>query len=459
MTDDSEGRPGPVPEAARTPSRQEAFVAPDLLYALNDRPPWGRTLLYGVQWLIIFLPMIAVVSVLAADVLGLSPMAKVDFFQRLLIVTGLTMIAQTLWGHQLPLLDGPAMALIITLATLAPAGRPVIGGGMIFGGLLIMILGLFRLTRHIVPLFTDRVIGVILLLIGLTILPYLANMLMGVDAAHPNGNPAVAALAVLLTLLMVALFHYLKGLAGSLSIFIGVVLGVAVFAALGRFDLTGVRHAPWLDWPRPDWGPGLRFDPAGALSFALAYLAVLVNATGSLFSVEPIVQADHMDRRLDRGLALTGLSGVFAGAAGVVGTVSYSISPGVITVTRVGSRFALTAAGLLILALAFFGKLAAIMSAVPGPVVAAALLASMSAGVGVSIDIIHRGKERLTNRDYLIVGLPTLMGAMAAILPHAFLDLLPAAIRPLAGNGLIVGVVLVLLLEHVLLAKRKKDGR
>ena len=43
------------------------------------------------------------------------------------------MIIQTLWGHSLPLLDGPAMALVITAAALAGSGRGAVSGGMILG--------------------------------------------------------------------------------------------------------------------------------------------------------------------------------------------------------------------------------------------------------------------------------------------------------------------------------------
>lgn len=436
-------------------SEKNTASVPDLVYGLNDRPPSVRTLLYGLQWLVIFLPTLTLVSILVSDVLGLDPAAGTAFFQRLLLVTGASVVIQTLWGHQLPLQDGPAMALIITLAALAPGGTPAIAGGMIFGGFLIFLCGLLGLMRFLTGLFTGRVIGVILLLIGLTLLPYLLPMLQGVDQAHPHGRPLVLGLGLGLILIMALMFHYLSGLLQSLSLFIGVILGAVVFALLGLIDLSGVRAAPWLAPPKPFFGPWPEFDIAAVISFSLAYLAVLVNAMGSLFSLEPIVAPDNMGRRLNRGLAVTGLSGIMAGAAGVVGTVPYSGSPGIITMTRVGSRYAVTACGLIMLALAFLGKLTAVFTAVPDAVVAAALLAAIAAQIGVSIEIIHRHSDRMTGRDYMIVGLPVLLGTMAGLLPPEFLALLPAPLRPIIGNGLIVGLVLVLALEHVLLVKKK----
>jgi len=434
---------------------QHPWTESGLLYGLDDRLPLGRAVLYGLQWLVVFLPTLTMVSILAAEVLGLDPAARQAFFQRLLLVTGATMAAQTLFGHRLPLLDGPAMALIITLAAMAPAGLPAIEGGMIIGGGLILLCGAFGLMRFLAGLFTDRVVGVILLLIGLTLLPYLLPLLLGQDPGHPHGRPLILALGLGLILVMALMFHFLKGLLQSLSLFLGVALGTVLFTLLGLADFSPVKSAPWLSLPQPALGPRPDFNLPAALTFALAYLAVLVNSLGSLYSVEPIVGSTDTDRRLNRSLILTGLSGLAAGAAGVVGTVPYSASPGIITVTRVGSRYALTACGLLVLALALFGKLAAVFTAIPDAVVAAALLTAMAAQIGVSIEIIHRGADRLTSRDYLVVGLPVLVGTLASLLPQAFLNQLPEALQPILGNGLVVGLVLVLLLEHVLMKERK----
>ncbi|MBF0507387.1 MAG: hypothetical protein HQK57_00465, partial [Deltaproteobacteria bacterium] len=79
-----------------------------LLYQVDDRPPLGRLLIYGLQWLVLFLPLITVSTVMAAELLGMSLPARVAFFQRVMIVSGVVMIIQTLWGHRYPLMDGPS---------------------------------------------------------------------------------------------------------------------------------------------------------------------------------------------------------------------------------------------------------------------------------------------------------------------------------------------------------------
>jgi uracil permease len=159
---------------------------------------------------------------------------------------------------------------------------------------------------------------------------------------------------------------------------------------------------------------------------------------------------------MKQGLAVTGVSGIVSGMLGVVGSVPYSLSPGMVTVTRVGSRFPVTMCGLMMFSLGFLGKITALLSAVPSAVVGAALLTSMAAGLGVSIEIIRRPGP-MKPRDYMVVGLPVLMGTAAGMMPESFLSQLPSGLSPIVSNGLIVGVVAVILLEHLILPVRKSS--
>jgi xanthine/uracil permease len=46
------------------------------------------------------------------------------------------------------------------------------------------------------------------------------------------------------------------------------------------------------------------------------------------------------------------------------------------------------------------------------------------------------------------------MGVLVTILPGAFFEVFPPTVHALLKNGLVVGIVLVLVLEHLLLPKR-----
>jgi hypothetical protein len=55
-------------------------TAKDLIYGLNEFPPWARSPLYGLQWAIIFLPTLMILSTISSEYLDLHGGEKVLFF-------------------------------------------------------------------------------------------------------------------------------------------------------------------------------------------------------------------------------------------------------------------------------------------------------------------------------------------------------------------------------------------
>lgn len=119
--------------------------------------------------------------------------------------------------------------------------------------------------------------------------------------------------------------------------------------------------------------------------------------------------------------------------------------------TQVGSRFTITACGALLLFLAFFQKILSVLTSIPASVVVAAMIAGMAAQIGVGLSVLTRSGTGLTGRDYLVIGIPILMGGLVSVLPAAFFEAFPIPVHALLKNGLVVGVVLVL--EHLLLPR------
>jgi len=426
----------------------------DLIYALDDTPPWPRSLIYGLQWAIVFLPILTIFSAISSEYLGLYGGEKILFFQRILIMTGGVMIFQTLWGHRYPLLDGPASALLLSFIVLAPHGISAIQGGMMSGGLLLVMLSVFGFIRHGEPLFTDNVIGVILILVPITLLPYLAPMAIGEQGSYPYGEPSVFGISVLVIVSIALLSNWLTGFLKTVSLFLGIILGTLLMCALGRMDFSGVKEACWFSLPQPFF-PGLpRFSISSTITFLVAYVAVIINGVGSIYSIGEVVGREGMATRVGRGIGFTGFGGLMAGALGVMGTVSYSSSPGVVLVTRVGSRFAVTVCGVFLLSLAFFPKFLAMLVSFPTSVVGAAMITAMAAQIGAGISAITRSGQALDGRDYMVIGIPMLMGGIVSILPEPFFQTFPATVHALLKNGLVVGIVLVLLLEHLLLRRK-----
>lgn len=426
----------------------------DLIYGLDDIPPWRRCLIYGIQWTLIILPTLTIFSAISSEYLGLHGGEKVLFFQRLLVTVGGVMILQTLWGHGYPLLDGPASALLLSFVILAPHGISAIQGGMMAGASLLVLLSVCGLIRYLEPLFTDNVIGVILILVALTLIPYLAPMVIGEGPGYPHGDPTVFGVSVLVMVAIALFSNWLIGFPKTISLLLGIVVGTLLMWILGRMDVGGVKEASWFSLPQPLFPALPGFSLSAAITFLVAYVAVIINGVGSMYSMGEVVGKRGMAGRINRGIAVTGLGGLMAGVLGVIGTVSFAFSPGVVLVTRVGSQFAVTVCGGLLLSLAFFPKFLAILASFPASVVGAAMITAMAAQIGAGISVLTRSGRALDGRDYMVIGLPVLMGGIVSILPQAFFAVFPSTVHALLKNGLVVGIVLVLALEHLLLRRR-----
>lgn len=420
---------------------------PSYLYDLDDRPPFHFALIYGLQWTFIAFPIVIIMTNMAGAVLDLNDAGGIRFIQLTLLTTGAFTFVQTLWGHRYPIIEGPSAALILTFILLAPYGLPAIQGGTIIGGVLLVFMVFTKQLERVLRLFTPNVVGVILMLIAFGLLSPMLTFLTGIDDAHPHGDGVTTVISLCLILFIATVSYHLKGFWKTVSILIGMILGSFVFLLLGRFSWGNLASAAWISFSVQwlDSTPGFHW-PA-AIAFACTYLAVIVNSLGSYQGLAAITDQERLPSSVNRGVFVNGISGIFCGLLGVVGTVSYSLSPGVILTNRVASRYALTYCGVILVLAAFFPKLAALLALIPMPVVGTALCVAMGGQIGAAISII--ASKTITPRDYFVVGLPVLMGTLAGLFPQGLFSTLPGFLQVFLGNSLIVGIVAVLLFEHV----------
>jgi xanthine/uracil permease len=423
------------------------------LYDIDDYPPIRLGLLYGFQWAVIMFPALIVVTNLSCQALETDTAGSIRFFQLVLLTSGLQTCCQCLWGHRYPLLDGPSTALLLTFVTLSPYGIQTIQGGTIAGSAILVGLVASGKLNRAIAWATPNVVGVILMLIAFSLLPYLLRSLVGASPTEPHGSGIVFLLSLLLVLVTAGFSHWLRGFLKTVALLLGIVVGTLGFFLLQRVDVQGFMVAEWFRMPvlwtpmRPSF-----YWPA-LLAFASSYVAVVVNSMGSLHGIARITDGARLPESMSRGILVNGLGGVCCGLLGLVGTVSYSMSPGVILANRVASRYAVAWCGIIIMAAAFLPKLAALLSMIPAPVVGAALCTAMGAQVGAGLAVVADGGP--TVRDYFVVGLPLLIGTMVGFLPEPFMATMPTSLRVFCGNGLIVGIVVVLALEHLVLRKPK----
>jgi len=192
------------------------------------------------------------------------------------------------------------------------------------------------------------------------------------------------------------------------------------------------------------------------VSFLICFLALAINDLGSIQAVGSLLKAGEMETRVKRGITITGVGNILSGLIGVIGPVNYSMSPGVIAATGNASRYTLIPAAVGLLLLACSPLSVGFISSIPSPVVGTILIYVMTAQMAAAFLLALENQAFQTLDHGLVVGLPIIIGTVVAFLPTGVTGQLPLVIRPLLGNGFVMGVLAVLFLEHVVFLAR--DG-
>jgi uracil permease len=135
------------------------------------------------------------------------------------------------------------------------------------------------------------------------------------------------------------------------------------------------------------------FDVHAILVVMPAFLVVLAEHIGHLVVTGNIVQRDLMrDPGLHRSLLGDGLSNVLSGLVGATPNTTYGENIGVMAITRVYSVWVIGGAAVLAVLMAFVGKLAALVRAIPVPVMGGVciLLFGVIAVAGIRILVAQR---------------------------------------------------------------------
>jgi xanthine/uracil permease len=420
-------------------------------YDLDESTPFSATIILGLQWAVIAITTIVILGKIVGSLYLAESGGEIVYLQKLFFITGAALLSQLLWGHRLPLISGPAAVLLVGIVSSRGFQASAIHTSMMIGGVFIAILAATGMFSHLRKLFTARVISVVLLLIVFALAPAIRDLMIDAQSGiSPVYNITFA------ILLAFALFLFHRSLPENwrmalivCSILCGSILYFLIFPQSFNKDVPA--HGSWLGFFWADLTLKPSFAPGILLSFLICYLALTINDFGSIQSLNEMLNPDHKDRRIKRGIIFTGAANLASGFFGVIGPVNYSLSPGVIAATGCASRYPLFPAGIFILALSFFPRLIGIMGSVPSVVIGGVMLYIMASQIAAGLQIALQDciKTGFSFKSGIIMGMPVLLGNIVAFLPAQVLDSIPSTLQPVLGNGFVAGVIAVLFLEHI----------
>ena len=354
-------------------------------YEAHESPPLLASLGFGAQFGLIASATLLVTPVVVAKASGRDGEYLVWMVFASLIVAGLSTLLQVRRvgyagaGSMLPMFTA-AFSIPFCIAAVSDGGPATLAALVLVCGIgqLVIAKWLFVLRRIVTPV----VGGTVLMILSIT----LASVVPRLLPETPDSDSLGAHLAALSTLAVVSALI----LRGSATIrlwgpVIGIVAGCAVAAGFGLYSAQNVLDAAWIGIPG-QW-PGLGLPPLASgfgipfwtLLPAFLFLSMIISiqANGECIAQQRAARRENRAvdfREVQGALSATGVTNLMAGAAG---TVPYMINPGVVSYTQttgVASRRVGYFIGAILILLAFLPKVSAVLSSIPGPVMAGYLI-------------------------------------------------------------------------------------
>ncbi|EJN59416.1 uracil-xanthine permease family protein [Halogranum rubrum] len=419
-------------------------------YDIEDKPPASEAVPLGIQHLLAMFLSTAALPIVIARAIGLGAADTTFILQMALLVAGVATIVQAYpigpIGARLPIVMGTSAIFVAPLIDVGSQfGLAAIFGAVIVAAPVEVLIGYF--IDDVRGLFPPLVTGIVVMLVGLTLIPVAMDYSAGGPGAATYGNLENVGLAALVFLIAICLNQFFDGFLKMVSVLIAVVVGYLAAIPLGLLDLSGVASAGWISIPMP-LSYGVAFEPSAILVVAFAYIITAIETIGDVSGTTESVGRDPEGRELKGGLVADGVMSAVAGVFNAFPNTSFSQNVGLISFTGVASRYVVGLCGGMLVVLGFVPKVAALIAAMPNPVLGGAAIVLFGMIFSVGIRIVTRGVV-LSQRNLTIIATSITLGLGVEMRPDV-LSSLPSEVQLLAGSGLIAGGVTAVVLNVVL---------
>ncbi|SDZ27024.1 xanthine permease [Saccharopolyspora shandongensis] len=416
---------------------------------VDDRPPWGHTILLGLQHVLVMYAGVVVVPMVVGTALGLGQDEIATLVCIDLVLAGIGTVLQSLglwkFGIRMPLVVGAASNGIVPMILIGQTkGLPTVYGSLLVAGILWVLLAPFF--GSLLRLFPAVVTGTVITLIGLTLIPVGLRLIAGKDPDAPGyGAPGNLLLAGFTVLLVVLFSRFLKGLLGQISLLLALVVAAAAGWLFGAGSLAEVGAGPVIGVPLPfHYGP-LQFDIPSILLFLIVVLVLTVEASGQGLAVGQVVGREVGPAEVSRLLRvdglMTALSGIFSGFA----YTTFGQNIGLIALTKVRSRYPVAVGGVILVLLGVIQPIGRLVAAIPQPVIGAVAVVTFAALTVSGIELLS--KVDFKRSGNLIVVMVSLGIGLVPTGAPEFYHQLPFVAQVFLHSGVATGTVLAVVLN------------
>ncbi len=442
----------------------------DLVYGLNDQPKPFIAFLAALQHLLAIIVPIVTPGLLICLALGVSKEDTNMILSMSLVISGIATFLQCKkvgpFGAGLLIVQGTSFNFIGPIIGIGSAmvatGTPVeavmasIFGVVIAGSFIEM--GVSRILPWVKKLITPLVTGIVVLLIGLTLIKEgLISMgggyqAMG-DKTFANADNLIMSCTVLAIIIVLNRIRitWIK----SSAILIALIIGYALAGFMGHLDFSGLKDVPLVQIPTP-MHFGLSFSWSLFIPMAFIYLVTSLEAIGDITATSKIsnqpVDGPVWMERIKGGVLVNGANSLLAGLFNTFPSSVFAQNNGVIQLTGVASRYVGIWIAALLVILGLLPAVAGVIQAVPQAVLGGAVMVMFGAVAASGINILSG--THLDRRALLIIAISLALGLGVAQVPQ-ILEHLPELFRNIFSSGVATGGIAALLLNIILPESKK----
>mgnify|MGYP000395870060 CR=1 FL=1 len=430
----------------------------DLIYGVEDRPPFKEALFAALQHLLAIFVAIITPPLIIASALKLD-VEKTGFLVSMsLFASGVSTFVQCRRfgpvGAGLLCIQGTSFSFIgPIIATGLVGGLPLIC--MAAAPIEMIVSRTFKYLRNII---TPLVSGIVVLLIGLSLIKVGIVSCSGGYSAMDNGtfgsweNLSIAALVLLSVLFFNRCRNkYLR----MSSIVFGLCLGYGLAFALGKVNMSALNVEMLMSFniPQP-FKYGVDFNISSFIAIGLVYLITAIEATGdvtanSMISGLPI-EGDSYLKRISGGVMADGFNSFLAGVFNSFPNSIFAQNNGIIQLTGVASRYVGYYIAAMLVLLGLFPIVGAVFSLMPDPVLGGATLLMFGTVAAAGIRIIS--SQEIGRKETLVLAVSLSLGLGVELMPDV-LKQAPEAIRSIFSSGITTGGLTAIIANVVIRVK------
>ena len=418
-----------------------------------------QALVLGLQHVLAMYSGGILVPLLIGAALHFTPQQMAYLISADIFMTGIGTLLQLkstrLTGIAMPVVLGSAIQSVSPLINIGGTlGIGAMYGATISAGVFVfLIAGLFARLREFFP---PVVTGSLITVIGFALIPVGIQNLGGGDvAAKSFGSPANLAIGTFTIAIIVLVSLLAKGFTKAISILLGIVLGTAFAAILGKVSLAPVAAASWFHLPTPFFLGVPTFHSSAIVTMIIIALTSMIESTGVYFALADLTGRKLTNQDMAKGYRAEGVAVVLSGLFNTFPYSTFSQNVGVVRLSGVKTKQPIYYAAVILILIGLLPKFGALATIIPTSVLGGAMIVLFGT-IGIQGTTILRTVDFGKERNLMIAAISIGAGIGVTVYPQIFQQL-PELIRLVIENAVVVTSVLAVFLNIVLPGREKGE--